>query len=87
MLQAIGVYPEEEDESEMVCSMPEEESSALFNDALSSLIRIHILKLLYHGGKLFTDLSTDTGLRGGNLLFHLENLRRVVWSIKKENTR
>lgn len=83
MLQAIGIYQEEENTSELVSSMPEEESSALFNDALSSPIRIHILKLVYHGGKSFTDLSTDTGLRGGNLLFHLEKLQKSGMIHKK----
>lgn len=83
MLQAIGVYQGEEDASELVRLMPEEESSALFNDALSSPIRIHILKLLYHGGKSFTDLSTETGLRGGNLLFHLEKLQKSGMIHKK----
>jgi len=76
MLRAIGVYKEGEDTPELVLSMPDEESAALFNDGLSSPIRIQILKLLYFGGKSFTDLSSTTGLRGGNLLFHLEKLQK-----------
>jgi DNA-binding transcriptional ArsR family regulator len=83
MLKAIGIYKESEDIAELVISLPESESAALFNDALSSPIRIHILKLLYSGEKSFTDLSNSTGLRGGNLLFHLEKLQKSGVILKR----
>ena len=83
MLRAIGVYKEGEEISELVMSIPEGESAALFNEGLSSPVRIQILKLLYCGGKSFTNLSSATGLRGGNLLFHLEKLQKCGMIHKK----
>ncbi len=44
---------------------------------LSSPHRVRILKALYLEGRSFSDLAKITGLRGGNLLFHLEKLLEV----------
>jgi len=74
LLEAIGVYSEEPDTGAAVRSLPEEEAAALFSDALGSPVRLQVLKACYAGGKTFTDLSKLTGLRGGNLLFHLDKL-------------
>lgn len=76
MLRAIGAYREESNTGDLVRAMPEEEAAALFSDSLSSPVRIQIVKALYREGKSFTDLSKMTGLRGGNLLFHLEKLQK-----------
>lgn len=76
MLEAIGAYRKETDADTAVRSLPEAEAATLFSDALGSQVRIQILKALYHDGKTFTDLSKLTGLRGGNLLFHLEKLQK-----------
>lgn len=76
MLQSIGVYKETGDISEMIHSLSDEDTASLFNDALSSPVRVQILKSLYHEGKSFTELSNLTGLRGGNLLFHLDKLQK-----------
>jgi DNA-binding transcriptional ArsR family regulator/DNA-binding FrmR family transcriptional regulator len=76
MLEAIGVCRKEPDTDVAVGSLPEKEAAALFSDALGSPVRIQVLKALYHDGKTFTDLSKLTGIRGGNLLFHLEKLQK-----------
>jgi DNA-binding transcriptional ArsR family regulator len=76
MLRAIGAYREESNTGDLVRAMPEDEAAALFSDSLSSPVRIQIVKALYREGKSFTDLSKMTGLRGGNLLFHLEKLQK-----------
>lgn len=76
MLQSIGVYKETDDISARVLSLSDEDTASLFNDALSSPVRVQILKSLYREGKSFTELSNLTGLRGGNLLFHLDKLQK-----------
>lgn len=47
----------------------------MVEDALSSAVRVQILKALYDDGKSFTELSKITKLRAGNLLFHLDKLQ------------
>jgi len=74
LLEAIGAYREEPDTGAAVCSLPEDEAATLFSDALGSPVRLQVLKACYADGKTFTDLSKLTGLRGGNLLFHLDKL-------------
>ncbi|MBT8508317.1 hypothetical protein AZH53_07855 [Methanomicrobiaceae archaeon CYW5] len=74
LLETIGVGRKNPDTGAIVRSLPEEEAAALFSDALASPVRIQVIKACYDDGKTFTDLSRLTGLRGGNLLFHLEKL-------------
>ncbi|WAI02331.1 winged helix-turn-helix domain-containing protein [Methanogenium organophilum] len=73
MLEAIGACHEEMDTAVAVRSLPEE-AATLFSDALGSAVRLQVLKACYDDAKTFTELSNLTGLRGGNLLFHLEKL-------------
>jgi len=74
LLEAIGIYRRDPDTRAAVLDLPEEEAAALFGDALASPVRIQVIKACYDDGKTFTELSKLTGLRGGNLLFHLEKL-------------
>jgi len=43
-------------------------------DPISNIQRLQILKAVFEGTKTFTEFSELTGLRGGNLLFHLQKL-------------
>ena len=74
LLAAIGIGQTNPNTNTAVRSLPEDEAATLFSDALASPVRIQVLKALYDDGKTFTDLSRLTGLRGGNLLFHLEKM-------------
>lgn len=47
---------------------------AWIGEPLANVIRVKILKSLANEPKSFADLGKLTGLRGGNLLFHLEKL-------------
>ncbi|MGM0770120.1 MAG: winged helix-turn-helix domain-containing protein [Halobacteriota archaeon] len=75
MLQTIGIYQNESNMKLHVQDLHEEQVSGLIGDPLSSAVRVRILKALYNESKTFTELSKLTGLRGGNLLFHLEKLQ------------
>jgi DNA-binding transcriptional ArsR family regulator len=76
LFAAIGVGRKKSDPDTAVRSLPEEEAATIFSDALASPVRIQVLKALYDDGKTFTELSKLTGLRGGNLLFHLEKMMK-----------
>ena len=43
-------------------------------DPVSNRLRLQMLKSLYAGTRTYSELSAVTGLRGGNLLFHLQKL-------------
>ncbi|MDA0525368.1 winged helix-turn-helix domain-containing protein [Methanococcoides alaskense] len=75
MLQKMNFYQPDSNEQIQVQDLPEEHISILIGDALSSAVRVQILKALYDEGKSFTALSKLTKLRGGNLLFHLDKLQ------------
>ena len=76
LLAAIGMGQPDTDTDTIVRSLPTEKAALLFSNALGSPVRIQVLKALYKDAKSFTDLSKLTGLRGGNLLFHLDKLQK-----------
>lgn len=74
LLESIQGYRNERGEEHDVENLSPEDFADRICSPLSSPHRIRILKALYHEGKSFSDLAKITGLRGGNLLFHLEKL-------------
>ncbi len=83
MLEAIGVCRISPGAGSAVPSLSEEKAASFFSDALGSPVRIQILKALHNDGKTFTDLSKLTGIRGGNLLFHLDKLQKSGMIIQR----
>ena len=75
MLESIHGYQGEEREEHAIEALSPEELANGICYPLSSPHRVRILKALYPEGKSFSDLAKVTGLRGGNLLFHLEKLQ------------
>ena len=59
---------------EQIQELPDEAVVAWIGEPLANVIRVKILKSLASEPKSFADLGNLTGLRGGNLLFHLEKL-------------
>lgn len=55
--------------------LPEENVVSEILEPLSNKQRLQMLKALSAETKTFSALSTLTGLRGGNLLFHLQKLQ------------
>lgn len=74
LLRSAGVYTGGE-MNERVQELEEEGVAAWIGEPLANVIRIRILKSLAEEPRSFADLSKLTGLRGGNLLFHLEKLQ------------
>lgn len=73
LLQDAGIYKVNEQEMQ-IQEMDEEAVAALVGEPLSNVVRIKMLKALEDQPMSFAELGKLTGLRGGNLLFHLEKL-------------
>ncbi len=74
MLEAIHVLGDEQGAESTIEGLSPEDVAGRICYPLSSPHRVRILKALYREEKSFSDLAGITGLRGGNLLFHLEKL-------------
>jgi DNA-binding transcriptional ArsR family regulator len=74
LMQSLQIYNSNADRRTGVIALPEEEFVDRVLDPLSNKARLQILKALYAETKTFSALSGLTGLRGGNLLFHLQKL-------------
>ena len=73
LLKSAGVY-ESDSIDEQIQKLSDEAVVAWVGEPLANMIRVKILKSLASEPKSFADLGKLTGLRGGNLLFHLEKL-------------
>jgi len=64
-----------------------EENVEELNDLLtplSNVMRLKILKNLNKGGKFYTQLEEQTGIKAGHLLFHVEKLKDAGYVIQKD---
>jgi hypothetical protein len=74
LMQSLGIYQKIADRSE---GIPEIADDSLVKDTLepvANIQRFQILKSLTVQTRTFSDISQMTGLRGGNLLFHIKKL-------------
>ena len=74
LMQSLRIYQSKGEQRPSITALPEEEVVGQLLDPLSNKARMQILKALYVESKTFSALSELTGLRGGNLLFHLQKL-------------
>ena len=56
-------------------SMNAEKTSDMIISPISHKVRIQILQSIYKGENRFNDLSKATGLKGGQLLYHIKKLK------------
>ena len=75
LMRSLRVYRENDLTGESMESLPEEEAVIEVLEPLSNKQRLQILKALFAETKTFSALAELTGLRGGNLLFHLQKLQ------------
>ena len=83
LMQSLQLYRSEEDRLAGVSQLPEEDFVSGVLDPLSNKARLQIMKALYVETRTFSALSELTGLRGGNLLFHLQKLLDTGMMIQK----
>jgi predicted transcriptional regulator len=74
LMQSLGIYPSSEQGKESVGEIPDEAVVKDLLEPLANIQRFQILKSLMVQTRTFSDISQMTGLRGGNLLFHIRKL-------------
>ena len=75
LMRSLRVYRDNDVTKESTKALPEENVVIEILEPLSNKQRLQMLKALSAETKTFSALSELTGLRGGNLLFHLQKLQ------------
>ena len=75
LMRSLKIYRDNDVRGESMKDLPEENVVSEILEPLSNKQRLQMLKALSAETKTFSALSTLTGLRGGNLLFHLQKLQ------------
>ena len=73
-MQSLGIYAENGSTDDIITDIPEETAVKDLLEPVANILRFQILKSLSAQTRTFSDLSSMTGLRGGNLLFHIKKL-------------
>ncbi|MGO9387899.1 MAG: winged helix-turn-helix domain-containing protein [Methanobacterium sp.] len=74
LIKSLQIYSTNEEERPEISAIPEEMMVKSVLEPLSNIQRLHILKSMASDTMSFSTLSQLTGLRGGNLLFHIQKL-------------
>ncbi len=74
LISSLQIYQADEEEKPDISTIPEEIMVKTVLEPLSNKQRLQILKSMASETKTFSALSELTGLRGGNLLFHIQKL-------------
>lgn len=74
LMRSMCIYSAPEEKKQDVCSICEESIVKDVLEPLSNKQRLQILKSMVSETKTFSALSKITGLKGGNLLFHIQKL-------------
>lgn len=75
LMRSLRVYRDRDAAKDALKDLPEESVVSEILEPLSSKQRLQMLKALSAETRTFSALSALTGLRGGNLLFHLQKLQ------------
>jgi predicted transcriptional regulator len=74
LISSLQIYDNKREDKPEISSIPEEIMVKSVLEPISNKQRLQILKSMASETKTFTALSELTGLRGGNLLFHIQKL-------------
>ncbi|MDP3066725.1 MAG: winged helix-turn-helix domain-containing protein [Methanobacteriaceae archaeon] len=74
LMRSLRIYSSKKDKNEDISCLSEEYMVKNVLDPLSNQQRLQILKSMATQTRTFSNLSELTGLKGGNLLFHLQKL-------------
>jgi len=74
LMRSLRIYETNEEKKIDILEIPEELIVKEILDPISNMQRLQILKAVFAQTKTFSEFSELTGLRGGNLLFHLQKL-------------
>jgi DNA-binding transcriptional ArsR family regulator len=74
LMKSLGIYDRTNKETPINVELSEEDLVRNILEPVANVQRVQILKSLAGQTRTFSDLSQLTGLRGGNLLFHIKKL-------------
>src|SRR5665647_984294 len=74
LMQSLGIYTKEGENREIIEEISEDTVVKYLLEPVANIQRFQILKELTIQTRTFSDISQLTGLRGGNLLFHIKKL-------------
>ncbi|MEI7856656.1 MAG: winged helix-turn-helix domain-containing protein [Methanomicrobiales archaeon] len=74
LMTTLGIYRKNPGKTNRVAEIPDESVVKELLEPVASIQRFQIVKALATGTRTFSDISQLTGLRGGNLLFHIRKL-------------
>ena len=74
LMRSMRIYLTTSDIREEISELPEEWLVGTVLDPIASKYRLQIMKSVSRETRTFSKLSSLTGLRGGNLLFHIDRL-------------
>ena len=74
LMRSLRIYDTIDENKKDITVIPEKLMVNDILEPLSNMQRLQILKAVSAETKTFSDFSTITGLRGGNLIFHLQKL-------------
>lgn len=73
-MRSLRIYSTNEEKKQDIVLICEESIVKEVLEPLSNKQRLQIIKSMANGTRTFSSLSELTGLRGGNLLFHIQKL-------------
>jgi predicted transcriptional regulator len=74
LMQSLGIYKKNSDKNDTTLEIVDESVVKNLLEPVANIQRFQILKSLTTQTRTFSDISELTGLRGGNLLFHIKKL-------------
>lgn len=74
LMQSLGIYAKAREAGETTLEIPDEIIVKDLLEPVANIQRFQILRSLAVQTRTFSDISQLTGLRGGNLLFHIRKL-------------
>lgn len=74
LMQSLGIYQKTRHSKEAVADISDDIVVKELLEPMANIQRFQILKALTIQTRTFSDISQMTGLRGGNLLFHIKKL-------------
>jgi DNA-binding transcriptional ArsR family regulator len=74
LMRSLRIYQDKDDSKADIASIPIDAVVIELLEPLANKQRLQIMKALFSETRTFSGLSAITGLRGGNLLFHLQKL-------------
>ncbi|HTY90364.1 MAG TPA: winged helix-turn-helix domain-containing protein [Methanocella sp.] len=83
LMKDLNIYDTGIREAQDISVLPEDGVVSEFIEPISNETRLRILKSLYYRPGTFSSLSKLTGLRAGNLLFHLQKLQKAGLAIQR----